>query len=100
MSDEAKMREGFEKAAPELGMALWMSRDGSNYGDYRTQIGWATWQAAISSLPRMTEEDICRVIRANVLAIQDNATGYSLRYVDDAARALITHLPHIVKEGL
>lgn len=96
---EAKMREAFEKYA---------SHEYRNVSKYTATMykrglkdfaAGAQWQAALASLPRLTEEELHEEAHdAFWSAVNDmNAEvdyDYSLR---EAVRALIARFPHLVK---
>lgn len=85
MASNEQMRAEFEK---------WFE-EAATSNDYVTH--WMTWQAAISSLPRMTEQEIAAVFREADFETAAEG-GHSNDIYPKAARALIAKLPHIMKE--
>lgn len=76
MTDEEQMRERFEKKVAQTGADPAFVA-GAGYG----------YQAAISSLPRMTEWELRELLAEYI----EKPVGY-----ENAARAVIAKLPHIV----
>lgn len=97
MSSEQMMRESFERWC----IAEKYSLDKSASGGYSFPASgrWAAWQAAIESLPRMTEDaivvEMAEAIYANRQVDCHISQCYSV--CRDAARALAARLPHIIK---
>lgn len=93
MDDE--MREAIEELA-------WLKKSAVDEKDHARIVGYEDclrkWQAALASLPRMTEGDLGTAMKdIHELAIWHSKSGVSPSFISDC-RALIAKLPHIVKE--
>lgn len=95
MSNEAQMREQFEKANPEYDFTR--SKTG-NYEQTHVRKAYSNWQvayqAALSSLPRMTEEELreLRKIRREMLelaTIKNGPLGYQVNQLGKRMDAVI-----------
>ena len=91
--EDKMMREAFEKwAALQLHDLEKLSLHGT-YRSNATRGAWYAWQAALSTLPTMTEGEIAQLIYEDC-GIGDQSGALK------AARALISRFPQIVKEGV
>lgn len=90
---KAQMKKKFEAwwTGPEMEYIVQRWED---KGDYfgATHDAWLGWQAALESLPRMTEEELLHFMRKT--SSEGPIMGTMVRLRD----ALVSKFPHIVKE--
>lgn len=106
MSDD--MREAFEKWCRPTGSRLTPSLHteitGDTYAEEHVEFAYYAWQAALQSLPRVTEAELAKAMfetnptRNPALEWHHAATPKN-RYMKHA-KALAAKFPHIIKESV
>jgi len=86
---EEQMHAAFQQA---LGVPKYY-RNKRGYACYQKQ--WEGFKAAMTSLPRISEEEISRILAPSM---RNGMVLSSTELATQAARNLISKLPHIVKE--
>lgn len=95
MENNEQMRAAFLKSVIALGLDR--TYDGQRFVNQRTDDTWRGYKFAMSSLPRMTEEELAQLIEREVRSASSLGKD-DLWPFHRAAHALIARFPQIVKE--
>lgn len=94
MSDD--MREAFETAIlPRLGGAYFDRTKCEEYDNHVVEAAWEGWQAALASLPRVTEAELAEAIYNDVYESNFDISRLGANVL---AKFIAAKFPHIVRE--